>query len=160
MFSNQSKLLLLFLLIVNIGVNAQSNNEVEKLLLTIGKETKNSKAIISNKSAQKIMDYDIKVIPFLIHFFSNQVKTKTYSECQERNLTIGEIAIILVDRIEMMPYHTVTGIQNCMLSFCEDNENLIEYYFRWNDDKSLLEFIRKYKVWFSSKERESRLKSN
>ncbi len=68
-------------------------------------------------------------LTYLAKFFDIPTQTIIYSDCQNRFLTKGEVAIIVADRLKTMPYYNLTGIQNCTLSHCENNSNLIEYYF-------------------------------
>ena len=52
-----------------------------------------------------------------------------------------------------MPYFTVTGIQNCLITFCENNPNLIEYYL-WSIKRDGTEqFKEKYLAWLGSDDR-------
>ncbi|MFX1621386.1 hypothetical protein JZ972_11070, partial [Riemerella anatipestifer] len=76
-------------------------------------------------------------------FFTNSTLTNVKSECQKRNLTKGEIAIIIADQIEKMPYALLTGVQNCLLEFCENNPNWIEYYFGWIKNDGIERFKEK-----------------
>lgn len=140
-------------MLVSIEIYGQSKEEIQGLLREVGEQTLNSKEIKHNKAAIRVMDYGVEIIPKLIGSFSNSSNTKTYSECQERNLTVGEIAIILVDKIEPMPYFQITGVQNCLLTFCDKNDNLIEYYLQWDDKRNQKQFADKYSNWFSSKDR-------
>lgn len=141
------------MLLGNIEIFGQSEEELQGLLRELGEQTLNSKEIKQNEAAIQIMDYGVEIIPMLIGSFSNSSYTNTYSECQGRDLTIGEIAIILVDRIEPMPYFQITGVQNCLLTFCDKNDNLIEYYLKWDDGRSQIQFADKYSSWFSSEDR-------
>ncbi|MBD8487340.1 hypothetical protein IFO69_01130 [Echinicola sp. CAU 1574] len=65
----------------------------------------------------------------------------------------GEIAIIMADRIEGMPYARVTGIQNCTLTFCKKNANLIEYYLPFIERDGIEKFQEKYMEWLASDDR-------
>ncbi len=84
--------------------------------------------------------------------FCDKRKSSIYSDFQDFQLNRGEIAIIMADLIEGMPYFLVTGIQNCLLTFCPNSKNNIESYLsaiRRDDGES---FNRKYDEWFNSKE--------
>lgn len=48
-----------------------------------------------------------------------------------------------------MPYFVLTGMQNCLLEFCENNPNLIEYYLPWINRDGVLNFKDKYINWLS-----------
>lgn len=127
---------------------SQTKSEMDTLLNGISKTT-NSKEIIKTEQAKKIIAFGEKSLPILVQFFSDTTLTKVKSECHERNLTKGEIAIIMVDQIDRMPYNALTSVQNCLLEFCKDNPNLIEYYFPWIHHNGYFEFKKKYKNWLS-----------
>ncbi|MBB3698252.1 hypothetical protein KMW28_17160 [Flammeovirga yaeyamensis] len=135
---------------------AQGLQELDSLITSISKEVKNSKEIIRHSSSRKVFAYGTYVLPKLIYFFEETDSTNIYSECQERLLLKGEIAIILADIIEPMQYYYVTGVQNCLMTYCEDNTNYIEYYLRWYDDREarIKLFTSKYKESLANEERE------
>jgi hypothetical protein len=135
----------------NFGFS-QTKTEMNLLLNEIA-ETKDSKEITKTEQGRKLIEYGWKLLPILAEFFTDQTETNVKSECIERNLTKGEIAIIIADQIEMMPYATVTGVQNCLLTFCEKNINLIEYYFPYIKRDGIEKFQRKYNQWLVSSER-------
>jgi hypothetical protein len=143
--------IVLLLVIFQASAFAQTKVDVESLLSKIG-ETANSINIIKNKSAEELTAGGKNILPILTDYFTDTTKVKTYSDCLDRNLTSGEIAIIVADRIEMMPYATLTGMQNCILTFCEKNPNFIEYYLDYVRD-DVGEFQNKYKAWLQSNER-------
>lgn len=127
---------------------AQSKSEIDYLLNEIS-ETKDSKEITKTSQALEIITYGEKILPILTEFFIDSTPTSVKSECQNRNLTKGEIAIILADKMEWMPYFALTGMQNCLLEFCENNPNLIEYYLDWINRDGVLNFKNKYISWLS-----------
>lgn len=151
-----SFILLISVLNLNIGF-AQTESEIDSLLNEIGK-TKNSKEIIKTKQAEKLIAFGEKSLLSLTDFFTDTTLTKVKSECHNRNLTKGEIAIIIADKIEKMPYFQVTRIQNCTIAFCDDNPNNIEYYFGINNFLNNIEFKEKYVEWLFSKDRLKRTK--
>ncbi|MEO0899825.1 MAG: hypothetical protein AAFY71_25660 [Bacteroidota bacterium] len=143
---------ILIVLLQQIGC-AQSIVEIDSLLDKIGGEVENSKMIHQNENSIRVINYKAEILSTLSYFFTNSISTNIYSECQSRNLTKGELAMILADRIEFMPYFTITGVQNCLLTFCEGNSNFIEYYFHWSD-KSEIEVVQNnYVSWLKSKDR-------
>ena len=98
---------------------------------------------------EKIKEFGEKSLIVLAEFFTDSTLTKVKSDCHNRNLTKGEIAIIIADRIEGIPYFTVFRIQNCTLTFCENNPNRVEYYLGGNN-----EIIQeRYMEWLYSKDR-------
>ncbi|WP_159948922.1 hypothetical protein [Polaribacter septentrionalilitoris] len=147
------KTIFTFLIIVlNLNLSfSQTKSEIDSLLNGIS-ETENSKEIRKTEQAKKIIAFGENSLITLAEFFTDSTLTKVKSECQERNLTKGEIAIIMADQIEFMPYAALTGIQNCLLSFCENNPNLVEYYF-WEIKRDGVEnFQKKYVDWLKSDE--------
>jgi hypothetical protein len=145
--------LILIILILNINLGfAQTNSDIDLLLNGIV-EIENSKQITKTEQAERIIYFGEKALPILAEFFTNSTLTKIKSECQGRNLTKGEIAIILADKIEMMPYAKLTGIQNCLVTFCKNNPNFIEYYLNSIKKKGIDVFKTKYNEWISGTER-------
>ncbi len=112
---------------------SQTESEIDSLLTGIS-ETENSKGIIKTEQAEKIKEFGEKSLIVLAEFFTDSTLTKVKSDCHNRNLTKGEIAIIIADRIEGIPYFTVFRIQNCTLTFCENNPNRVEYYLGGNNE--------------------------
>ncbi|AEH02726.1 hypothetical protein [Lacinutrix sp. 5H-3-7-4] len=144
------KIGLLFLtLFLNLNLSySQTKSEIDSLLTGIA-ETENSKGIIKTEQAEKIKEFGEKSLIVLAEFFTDSTLTKVKSDCHNRNLTKGEIAIIIADRIEGIPYFTVFRIQNCTLTFCENNPNRVEYYLGVNN-----EIIQeRYMEWLYSKDR-------
>lgn len=131
---------------------AQSKTEIDSLLEVIGK-TKQSKFIAGTSETKQIMTYKETVLPILADFFTDSTLVNTNSICNNRFLTKGELAIIITDRIESMPYFTLTGIDNCLLTFCENNPNLIEYYLDFIRRDGIKNFQLKYSNWLTSDER-------
>lgn len=144
--------IVLLLAIFHDSAFAQTKAEVESLLAIIG-DTANSRNIIKSQSAEALAALGKEVLPILTDNFLDSTEVDTFSDCLSRNLTRGEIAIILADKIEMMPYATLTGVQNCLLTFCENNPNFIEYYLDYVRHDDLGVFQKKYKEWLQSDER-------
>lgn len=145
--------LIISVLLLNLNLGfSQTESEIDSLLIGIA-ETKNSKEIIKTVQAEKIRAFGENSLIILAEFFTDTTLTKVKSECHNRNLTKGEIAIIMADRIESMPYFTVTRIQNCTLTFCENNPNRIEYYFSINNYLNNKEFKERYVEWLFSQDR-------
>jgi hypothetical protein len=140
-------IIIISILNLNFGL-AQTESELDTLLNGIAK-TENSKGITKTEQAEKIITYGEKSLLILAKFFTDQTLTNVKSECQERNLTKGEIAIIMADQIQRMPYAKLTGIQNCLLTFCENNPNLIEYYLWAIKRDGTEKFQEKYRDWIA-----------
>ena len=145
-------LTLLFTVLISSSGFSQSKSEIENLLDGISK-TENSKELTNTEQAEKLVEYGWRILPTLAEFFTDQTLTSTKSECHDRILNKGEIAIIMADRIEGMPYARVTEIQNCTLDFCEKNANLIEYYLPYIKNNGIKEFQNNYMYWLASDER-------
>ncbi|MET1259881.1 hypothetical protein ABV409_11075 [Flagellimonas sp. DF-77] len=133
---------------------AQTESEIDSLLSRIA-ETKNSKEITKTEPARKIIAFGKNALQIIAGFFTDSTQTKVKSECQERYLAKGEVAIILADQIEFMPYAKLTDVQNCLLSFCEDNPNLIEYYLWAIKTDGIHNFQKRYVDWLNSEKHKS-----
>ena len=151
----KKKQIILTILILNLNLCfAQTKYEIDFLLNKIS-ETENSKSIVKIEETKQIMNFGKKILPILAEFFTDTIQTKVFSECQNRYLKKGEIAIIIADRIERMPYFTLTRIQNCILSFCENNPNWIEYYL-WAINENGMELFKKnYIIWLKYAKRKN-----
>lgn len=147
-------LTILLLLSVNIQIGFTQNVlavEIDRLISAISLIDSSQKIIETEEAAQIIkMGEDGLII--LSDFFADTTITNIKSKCQNRKLVKGEIAIILADRIELMPYYYLTKIQNCLMTFCEDNPNLIEYYLN-SIKRDLNSFTKDYKEWLNSEKR-------
>ena len=143
---------LIIVVLISSFVFSQSKSEIENLLDGIAK-IENSKEITKTEQAEKLIEYGWRILPTLAEFFTDQTLTEIKSECNNRILNKGEIAIIMADRIEGMPYARVTGIQNCTLTFCEKNANLIEYYLPFIERDGIKIFQEKYIEWLASNDR-------
>jgi hypothetical protein len=147
-------LTILLLLSVNIQIGFTQNVsevEIDRLISAISLIDSSQKIIETEEAAQIIkMGEDGLII--LSDFFADTTITNIKSKCQNKKLVKGEIAIILADRIELMPYYYLTKIQNCLMTFCEDNPNLIEYYLN-SIKRDLNSFTKDYKEWLNSEKR-------
>ncbi|WP_271765971.1 hypothetical protein [Aquimarina algiphila] len=151
----KKKYLIIVVLILNQNLAlAQTESEINLLLNGIS-EMENSIEITKSEHAKKIIAYGEKSLLVLSHFFTDSTLTYVKSECKNRILTKGELAIIMADRIERMPYFTITGIQHCTMTFCDNNPNIIEYYLGYNKKNA---FKERYVEWLYSKERLKRVK--
>jgi hypothetical protein len=149
-----SKYLITAILLLLFGkqVLSQPKHQIDSLLSAVCL-TQNSKDIIKSKPAKKLMLYGKNLLPTLVDFFKDTTLTLVKSDCQGRFLNRGEVAIIIADHIELMPYFTVTGIQNCTLEFCPNNPNLIEFYLNAIKHDGMASFCKKYTAWLNSDER-------
>jgi hypothetical protein len=149
---NPQTAILFFLILVSSLSFGQTAQQIDSLLSALTK-TQNSKEISTEQEAIKIISYGKNVLPLLAEMFDDNTSTEIYSNCQNLNLTRGEVAIILADRIEYMPYAKLTNVQNCLMAFCENNPNLIEYYLYTIRRDNVKEFQGRYKDWLTSKDR-------
>lgn len=138
---------------LNVNISTGTLKLLDSLLLSIYDGVSNSKYISRTKQAKQIISFGRSVLPALSMYFSDTTQTKIRSECQNFNLNRGEVAIVLADRIERMPYFYVTHIQNCTLQFCEDNPNLVEFYFYAIRRDTVQSFQERYVEWLSSDDR-------
>lgn len=112
-----------------------------------------SEKLIYNKSVQQIIKGGNPNLQPLIEKFPDTTPSKVYSNCCNRYLNKGELAMIMADHIKRMPYFLLTGIQNCTLTFCADNPNNIEYYLNTiKERKKINAFSEKYRKWINDRE--------
>lgn len=130
----------------------QSSQVIDSLLLPLY-DIPNSKDLSKAPEGKGIIKYGANVLPILASYFTDTTQTKVKSDCQDTYLTRGEIAMILADRTEIMPYALLTGIQNCIFEYCEDNPNFIEYYILAIRQNGVKLFEQKYSDWLISKGR-------
>jgi hypothetical protein len=145
---------LTFILLFSIASMSQSRVTIDSLL-TFGNTVVNSRDLTLNPQAKQIINYGSKALSTLAAHFTDTAKSLIQSDCRDRYLTKGEVAIILADRIEVMPYFLLTRIQNCLADFCKDNPNLIEYYLDAIRRDSVEKFRSRYNQWLTSRERKN-----
>ena len=145
------RLICLILLFTGNTTWAQSPAGLDSLLSHLSGNSRHLTKIIAVK---KFISQGTISLPALAANFTDTTLSKVFSNCTGRYLTKGEIAIILADRIETMPYFTLTGLQNCLLESCDDNPNFVEYYFYFIRVRGMTKaFQRRYVEWLSSVER-------
>lgn len=144
-------ILVILFLFLKLNCFSQTNVEVYSLLKEISL-TEDSREIVHTNAGRILLNYDWKVAAILSEYFLDSNKTKVYSDCLERYLTIGEIAIIIADRIDGMNYYRLTLLQNCLGEFCKGNANIIEYYLPYIHEISLSDFKERYLLWIKSEE--------
>lgn len=154
--SYYKKIITLIIILISSSTIAfsQTKSEIEDLLIEVCKVS-DSKDIIKNEAASRISDYQEEALEILPDFFMDDSKTEVYSKCLKRKLSRGEVAIILCDRIEIMPYFQLIGMQNFIFSFCENNPNFIESYLDIINKQSAKKFKEKYILWLHSEERKN-----
>lgn len=142
------------LVLGHLAATAQSQSVIDKLLDSLS-QTSNSRNLSTTMQAARLISYGKTVLPLLAIRFSDQSPTNVYSSCQNTKLVKGEIAIIIADRIESMPYALLTGIQNCTMTFCDNNPNMVEYYVDAIRRKGATAFEKGYQAWLKSSDRKS-----
>lgn len=148
-FTTLSILAIFFTPLITTG---QSKNEIDSLL-TLLNSVNDSRELINQPASERFVEFGEGALEPLALAFTDSTLTDVYSECQNRKLTRGELAIIMADRIELMPYYTITGVQNCLMTFCEDNPNLIEYYLTDTERLGVEDFQARYLAWLNGDER-------
>lgn len=128
---------------------AQSISKIDSLLQEIT-TIKDSKKIINTKQAIQIIDLGDPALVVLSELFTDTTPTQIHSECRDRTLTKGEIAIILADKILPMPYAILIGVQNCLATYCDNNPNRVEYYLDAFQGKEMITFQKTYQEWLTS----------
>ncbi|SDL76988.1 hypothetical protein SAMN05421823_10869 [Catalinimonas alkaloidigena] len=130
-------------------VFAQEDTQVVALLNRLA-QADNSKRLNDALQGEEITISKEKLLPAFARRFTDSTLTEVKSDCLGRVLSIGELAIIAADRLEMMPYSQLTGVQNCLLSFCDENPNFIEYYLNVIKEAGTSSFQEKYFEWLQS----------
>ncbi len=144
--------LFLLFLVSQLGL-AQNEDEIKSLLNGIPDSIYANSMKIALQS-KRIISFGEKALPVLAVSFTDSTISNNKSRCQQKYLTKGEIAILLADLIEPIPYSTVTGAPSCELFFCQENSVLIEYYLPAIKAYGLENFKKKYLLWLVSNERE------
>jgi len=131
--------------------SAQTQNDIAALLAKLSGQ---SELITKDSSVVKLLDNGEKALPMLSKQFIDSTKSNVFSKCTGRYLTRGELAIILADRIEGMPYFTLTGLENCTLESCDNNPNFVEYYLEFIRFRGMTKvFQKRYDEWLTSSDR-------
>lgn len=135
----------------------QAQNGIDALLTGLSGQSEN---MTKDTSVIKLISKGEKMLPTLPKKFTDSTKSSVFSKCAGRYLTRGELAIILADRIERMPYFTLTGFQNCMLQSCDNNLNFVEYYLDFIKLRGMTAtFQKRYDNWLSSSDRKKSLRN-
>ena len=111
-----------------------------------------SEEIVNDPLAKKIIAEGEKHLFNLAQLFTDTRETQIFSKCLNRNLKVGETAIILADHIERIPYFLVFRIQNCNMESCESNPNFVEYYLQYRRHNDP-EVQKRYLNWLTDSDR-------
>ncbi len=129
---------------VSEGVTSQSSfvDQLKKQQWSLTESEK----IIDDPLAKQILSEGEKNLFELAKLIDNNEESKVFSKCKNRNLTVGETAMLLIDHIDGMPYFLIFDIQNCTMEKCPDNPNFVEYYF-YGQQKEAQQFKKRYLDW-------------
>jgi len=143
-------LIILYTLFCSIGT-AQTDNNID---LALSQLTGQSENIIKNDMVINLLANGKPLLPVLSAKFTDNTTSAVFSKCTGRYLTKGELAIILADHIDSMPYFLLTGMENCMLESCEDNPNFVEYYLNFIKKRGITATVQKrYDEWLKDRRR-------
>lgn len=101
----------------------------------------------------KILRFKNKAIPYLISKLPDTTRTNIYSQLFKKNLKQGDLALILINDIEWIPFSSITKIQWCI---CCDCFNFPVDFFEYLD-KHRTKFYLVYKRYFYSKIQKQKL---
>lgn len=72
----------------------------------------------SDSAYLAIRKLDTAAIPFLLEKLTDTSLTGIANTCTSGQYRVGDIALFLINDIELIPYYTVTGTQWCLLGEC------------------------------------------
>lgn len=104
----------------------RKKSETRSTLLKIDDQISTSDSIEICQSGQKLINSGLEILPFLQVEFKDSTETKIYSEYNKRNLTIGEVAIIIANSIKQIPIFQVIGVEQCIPPFERDVEKFLD----------------------------------
>lgn len=111
-------------------------------------------SIMSDPGIARLLTEGKNILPALSKHFADTSVTAVFSACAGRFLKQGEIALLVADRIESMPYFLLTGLQNCTLESCDGKTLTIEWYLDFIRQRNMTgEFSKRYNKWLISPER-------
>ena len=150
----KKNLVILFLTLVSFNSYSQTNEEIEHLLNEILLVEGNYDDLIESKQANLLVSYGKDILPKLVFFFTSTEISKLKLNCFKSNLTKGEIAIIIAEKIESIPkFEIKLPYGDYLFGRCKGNPN-------WIDDNlpririgGVEQFIQKYNEWLNSSKR-------
>lgn len=101
--------------------------ETYNALIKVTQEVSTSDSIELCQNGQKIINSGKDILPYLLEHFKDSTETNIYSEFNKRDLTTGEVAIILSNSIKKIPIAQVVGVQQCTPPFESDVEKFLGY---------------------------------
>lgn len=96
-----------------------------------------------------IVHYDTSAIKYLAQRITDTTETSIPIECTTLNYRIGDLAILLINDIEQIPWAAVTNIQWCIFSRCS---MLPEAFLEWVATNRA-KFRSQYLTYWASEER-------
>ena len=87
-----------------------------------------------------------RIIPSLITVLTDTTKTSIIDKCTGKYFTMGQLAYILIDNIERIPFALVTGISADVIRGCSYLADGVLYYVRYDGSK----FQVQYRAYFYS----------
>ena len=129
----------------------QADQRVDAVIRQLTGQSEN---IIKHSAAKALIAEGKALLPVLSARFTDNTVSQVYSKCVGRYLKRGELAMILADHIENLPYFTVIGLQNCTLESCDNNPNFVEYYLDFIQKRGSVRTVqKKYNEWLVSDDR-------
>lgn len=116
--------------------------ETYNTLIKVTHEVSTSDSIELCHNGQKIINSGKEILPYLLEHFKDSTMTNIYSEFNSRNLTAGEVAIILSNSIRQIPIAQVVGVQQCTPPFESDIERFLGYIKNRPE-----RFCEEYEIW-------------
>lgn len=116
--------------------------ETYNSLINVTEEVSNSDSIELCLNGQKIINNGKDILPFLMEHFKDSTVTNVYSVYNKRNLTTGEVAMILSNSIQQIPIAQVVGVQQCIPPFEGDIEIFLGHIENRPD-----RFYKEYENW-------------
>jgi hypothetical protein len=144
-------LFILFLAGSCLDTRAQAATTIDDVLAGLSGP---SELLTITPSVIKLLDAGEKLLPALSKKFTDNTESEVFSRCADRYLTRGELSIIIADRIEGMPYYTLTHFENCIVELCDNNPNDVEYYLNYiRGQTNKKRFQERYDEWLVSPDR-------
>ena len=97
-----------------------------------------------------IVKYDTAAISFLINLINDTTTSKAINTCSNSNYKIGDLAVMLINDIEPMPYATITNMQWCLPGEC----GILPYGFMDYVNSHRKDFQSEYQAYYFSNERQ------
>lgn len=100
---------------------------------------------------QSMVKYGAPVIVHLMDMLDDTTVTKLFNSCTNKNYTVGDLAFLLIDEIEWIPFALVIKMQWCTFRACGSLPDYFWDYLRENRKS----FKQNYQTYYYSKERKA-----